>query len=1001
MNGAATSRSGRGARIRSRLTGFAAAAMTLAGIVAGPSTVESAPAADRAKDWWSFQPIRPVAPPAARSVGEVRSPIDAFILATLEEHRITPGPAADRHTLLRRATLDLTGLPPTPAEIGAFLADAAPDAFAKVVERLLASPRHGERWAQQWLDVVRYADTDGFEVNTERPNAWPYRDYVVRAFNSDKPYDRFVGEQLAGDVSGEDAATGFLVAAAVLLPGQIGADDVSKRLARQDALSEIVGCTGQTFLALSVGCARCHDHKFDPIPQRDYYTMQAFFAGVAYGDRPVRTTETEARLREAAALRPGLARIDDALARFEPVAQVLTGRRAAPDARTNVVSFPPVEARFVRFTIHDTGLHPTLGLIEPCIDELEIFTDEAVPRNIALAGLGTKATASGSRTSGSHRLEHLNDGRYGNAKSWMSDEPGRGWVLFELPAAARIGKVVWSRDREGAFTDRTPTAHTLEAGPTPGTMTRLAHVPPPRAAVVPGRNTDRFAPVSARRLRFTIEECTSLEPCLDELEVFTAGPSPRNVALASAGTTASASGTLPGSERHTLAHLNDGRFGNEHSWISATQGKGSVELTFARPEVIDRVVWGRDREGKFTDRLPTRYRIEVADDAGVWRKVAGNEDRRPFSPTAKPPALVSIAGLAPDEAKEAAGLIDERRRLDARITELSKVPMVYAGVFSEPETTRVLHRGDPEQPKDLVAPTVLSALGTLSMPADSTDPRRRLALGDWITGPAAPLTARVMVNRIWQGHFGVGLVETASDFGTMGARPTHPDLLEWLAGEFVRSGWSMKHLHRLILGSATYARSGRIDRDALAKDGDSRLLWRFPSRRLEAETLRDSMLAVSGRLDLKAGGRGFDLFRSRGGLDGFPPVESFGPEGLRRMVYAHKVRMERESVFGAFDCPDAGQTTARRRQSTTPIQALNLFNSRFTLDEAKAFAARIETEARPGADPAAKARLAYQLAFGRVPGPDELASAVPLVAEHGVATLCRVLFNSSEFLFLP
>ena len=211
----------------------------------------------------------------------------------------------------------------------------------------------------------------------------------------------------------------------------------------------------------------------------------------------------------------------------------------------------------------------------------------------------------------------------------------------------------------------------------------------------------------------------------------------------------------------------------------------------------------------------------------------------------------------------------------------------------------------------------------------------------------------------------------------------------------------MKHLHRLILGSATYARSGRIDRVALAKDTDSRLLWRFPSRRLEAETLRDSMLAVSGRLDLKAGGRGFDLFRSRGGLDGFPPVESFGPEGLRRMIYAHKVRMERESVFGAFDCPDAGQTTARRRQSTTPIQALNLFNSRFTLDEAKAFAARIETEAGPGADPAAKARLAYQLAFGRVPGPDELASAVPLVAEHGLATLCRVLFNSSEFLFLP
>ncbi len=987
--------------VRDWIHAIAAALVTMAGVLAGPPALEAAPAANSAKVWWSFQPIRPVAPPPTRSAGEARSPIDAFILAKLEEQGITPGPAADRRTLLRRATLDLTGLPPTTAETSAFFADAAPDAFAKIVERLLASPRHGERWAQQWLDVVRYADTDGFEVNTERPNAWPYRDYIVRAFNADTPYDRFVREQLAGDVSGEDAATGFLVASAVLLPGQIGADDVSKRLARQDALSEIVGCTGQTFLGLSVGCARCHDHKFDPIPQRDYYAMQAFFSGVAYGDRPVRTAETEARLREAEELKPGLARIDDALARFEPVAQVLAARRAAPDPRTNVVSFPPVEARFVRFSILDTGLHPTLGLIEPCLDELEIFTDEEAPRNIALSALGTKVTASGSRTSGSHRLEHLNDGRYGNAKSWMSDEAGRGWVLVELPTAARIGKVVWSRDREGTFSDRTPTAYTLEAGRTPETMTRLAHVPPPRAAVDPRKNIDRFEPIAARRLRFTIEECTSLEPCIDELEVFTAGPSPQNVALAAAGAIASASGTLPGSERHTLSHLNDGRFGNEHSWISATQSKGSVELTFAKAETIDRVVWGRDREGKFTDRSPTRYRIEVQDDAGGWRKVAGDEDRRPFSPIAKSPALVSVAGLAPDEAKEAASLLDERKRLDAHITGLSKVPMVYAGVFSEPETTRVLHRGDPEQPKDVVAPTVLSALGSLSLPADSAGPRRRLALGGWITGPAAPLTARVMANRVWQGHFGVGLVETASDFGTTGARPTHPDLLEWLAGELVRSGWSVKHLHRLILGSATYARSGRIDRAALAKDADSRLLWRFPSRRLEAETIRDSMLAVSGRLDLKAGGRGFDLFRSRGGLDGFPPVESFGPEGRRRMVYAHKVRMERESVFGAFDCPDAGQTTARRRQSTTPIQALNLFNSRFTLDEAKAFAARIETEAPPGADPAAKIGVAYQLAFGRVPEPDELASAVQLVAEHGLPTLCRVLFNSSEFLFLP
>ena len=352
-------------------------------------------------------------------------------------------------------------------------------------------------------------------------------------------------------------------------------------------------------------------------------------------------------------------------------------------------------------------------------------------------------------------------------------------------------------------------------------------------------------------------------------------------------------------------------------------------------------------------------------------------------------------------AQLAAQLLSEKRTLEARVALLSANPMVFGGSFTTPDETHRLHRGDPEQPRELVVPAVLSRLGSLALPSGSTEQERRLALASWIASPENPLTVRVLVNRIWQGHFGIGLVETASDFGRTGARPSHPELLDWLATQFIRSGWSIKYLHRLIALSATFRQSSRMNREALSIDADSRLLWRFPARRLEAEIIRDSMLAVNGRLNLKMGGPGFNLFGSRGGLNGFPPIESFRGDGLRRLVYAHKVRMERDAVFGAFDCPDAGQSTPHRRQSTSPIQALNLFNSPFTLEQAESFAARVKAEAGAGADLATQVRRACQLAFGREPATGELQDDCAVVKEHGLPTLCRALFNSNEFLFLP
>ncbi|MBL9126135.1 MAG: DUF1553 domain-containing protein [Verrucomicrobiales bacterium] len=787
-------------------------------------------------------PARPEVP-ETRDREWPRDEIDRFVLARLEREGLRSSPEADRTTWLRRVTLDLTGLPPAPDDLEAFLNDEGEAARERVVARLLASPAYGERWAQHWLDVVRFADTHGFEVNTERPNAWPYRDYVIRAFNADTPYDRFVREQIVGDASGEDAATGFLVTASVLLPGQIGADEPSKRLARQDALDEIVVNLGQTFLGASIGCARCHDHKTDPIPQREYYAMQAFVAGVEYEDRDLRTTEAEVLRAEERDLRARLGRLRVELTRFAPLAGSGV-RRPAPNARLNV---------------------------------------------------------------------------------------------------------------------------------------------------------DRFSPVRAKRLRFTVRQTNRLEPCIDECEVFDVGGT--NVALATAGATVTSSGDMVVADRHELRFVNDGRYGNASSWMSNEAGKGWVTFEFAGEPTIDRVVWGRDRDGEFSDRLATDYVIEVADATGVWRPVADAGDR------AKPDEVepkgdgVADAGLGPGEREEKARLEGERKRLEARLTEVAVGQRAFAGRFRKPDTIRVLRRGDPEQPKDEVVPAVPRMFDDLALPPNAEEQERRRALADWIASPRNPRTARVMANRIWQWHFGTGLVETPSDFGKSGAKPTHPDLLDWLASEFVRGGWSMKALHRRIVLSATYRQSGRRDSAAAAKDSEARLLWRFPSRRLEAEAIRDSMLAVSGRLNRKMYGPGFDLFDKRGGLTGFKPVEVFDAPGRRRMIYAHKVRREREAVFGAFDCPDAGQSAARRRESTTPIQALNLFNSRFTLDEAEAFAARVRLLS--GDDVAGQVRNAYRWALGREPDADERGDAEPVVRAHGLAALCRVLFNCNEFLFLP
>ena len=586
------------------------AAVSLAGCgIAGAQTT-----ADAKKAHWAFQPVQRSAVPAVKLKAWPRNPIDALILARLEKEELTPSKEADRATLMRRLKFDVLGLPPTPEELDAFVKDADPLAYEKLVDRYLASPHFGERWARHWLDAVRFAESDGFETNQPRANAWPYRDWVIRALNGDMPYDRFIKEQLAGDQLGADEATGFLVGGP---HDKVKSPDINLTLMqRGDELHDIVSTTSSTFLGLTVGCARCHNHKFDPISQVDYYAMRAVFAGVQHGERPVKKEADAARIQE---LRKLLADLEREIIAAEPIAN--------PGAKE--------------------------------------------PQRMPVNALG---------------------------------------------------------------------------------------------------NVEKFAPVKARFVRFTIEATNNLEPCIDELEIFTADA--KNVAL---GAKATSSGDYPGAAIHKLEHINDGKYGNSRSWISNTAGKGWVQLELRQAETIERIEWARDREGKYADRLPVKYRIEVALEPGQWQLVASSADRFAF-------------GVKLPERMQAR-LLARRADLEKQLRAAEGMTTAYVGRFTAPEPTHRLHRGDPMQKREQVGPAALTAFGGQLKVAskEPTDAERRMALANWIVDPANPLTARVLVNRLWHHHFGTGIVATPSDFGLNGAKPSHPELIDWLASEFLPS----------------------------------------------------------------------------------------------------------------------------------------------------------------------------------------------------------------------
>lgn len=840
-------------------------------------------------DWWSLRPIKKIAPPGIADAPPAWSehPIDQFVLDGLSEKGLRPSPQASPATLIRRATYDLIGLPPTADETRAFIVACAAEtgaenqvgdqAYAEMLDRLLASPHYGERWARHWLDVVRFGESTGFEVNHIIDDMWPYRDYVIRSLNEDKPYNEFILEHLAGDAIGPgdvDVEVGmtFLVAGAHDIVGN--QDAVQAAQIRANSIDEMIRATSESFLGLTVGCARCHDHKFDPISQKDYYRFYATFGGVYHDSREVATKE---QIRE---------------------------RR------------------------HQVG-----------------------------------------------PLERERDG--------LNKEKSAIQKIILDRAASKVDKydAIWSRppvDRKGT--------------------------------------EEQFETVKAQYLRITSEGRDNDPNArtgyrLDEVEVWTNAPESRNVAASRNGGTAQGNSTTPGdfAEAYDAGLTIDEAFGA--SWIATAP---TLTLEFAQPEIINRVLFSSDRPGALSataneSTFIGEYVIEASLDGESWTRVADSHDRQPNNDRHRRKRYLD-AETTQDEKQSIVALDNELRALGKKISAIPRFPRLRVGRLTQPKDPfHVFRGGDPQQKGEQVVSasmdTLSRAVDHYALLEDAPEQERRLALANWIADEQNPLTPRVLINRLWHYHFGTGLVSTPSDFGFMGGRPSHPELLDWLASEFsnpddTNQAWRIKRMHRLIMTSAAYRQAGTYDAKSAQVDVNSRLLWRYPPRRLSAEEIRDTMLAKSELLNTEMGGPGFRLYRYlRDNVSTYVPLETFGPATYRRSIYHQNVRASRVDLMSEFDSPDCALSEPRRVTTTSPLQALTLMNHQFTLDVAHALGERI-TERAAQEPHTSQSELAFELMFSRKPTSFEIRVSDELIEEHGLGALLRTLLNTNEFIYV-
>ena len=779
-------------------------------------------------DHWSFQPVvRPEVP------GGAANPVDGFLNKALKEAELTPNKETSPRELIRRVSIVLTGLPPTAEEVSKFEKASQANtgkAYADLVDRLMASPHFGERWAQHWLDVIRWAETNGSESNLYRKGAWIYRDYVVRAFNEDVPYDRFLTEQLAGDQLGVGEATGFLVAGPHVPAATVGRQPTAIRQARADRMDEIMQTVGASMLGVTVSCARCHNHKFDPVSIQDYYSLTAVFQGVEFGGRYPEFSKDHPRRKRAAEIYPQLN------AERKTMREGI-GFWEENWGGYNDMVFPRTKT---------TALRVEFDRAKVFIDELEVFGPENHRKNLALASDGTTLVEDPEMVNEGSPVSKANDGEYGTM-IWKGFAPKgskkKPWVEINFKEAQEVNRFRYSSNREYYF----------------------------------------------------------------ETDYLTSGPN----------------GQFPG------------------------------------------------------------VRILAKQEDGSWKEIASRPKAR-------------------NALKTNGVLKNASQRLHQHIETLAEEGPRHSfiGRFSKPGVTKVLHRGSPENPRDEVPPASFKILnGDLGLDSNASDQQRRMAFAKWLTDPKNPLTSRVMVNRIWHHLFGSGIVPTGSDFGLAGAPPSHPELLDWLASEFVEKKWSMKSMIRLLVMSDAFKRSSLPESRGMEKDAGATLLWRYPPQRVEAEVIRDGILQASGKLDRSIGGRSYRIHNVKKTYAQWEVENNHGSETWRRLLYQERMRRVDDRIFTAFDFPDCGQVRAKRPVSTTPLQALNLLNSDFVVEQAEFIAERATKDA--GGDPSKAVQRAFELVLGREPDADELKDGLDISKSNSLAIVCRSLINSNEFAYLP
>ena len=841
---------------------------------------------------WAFQ--TPTVPPLPniKHPHWAQRPLDHFILARLESQQLTPAPRTSKTSLIRRATFDLTGLPPTPEEIASFLADDSPEAFAKVVDRLLASPRYGERWGRHWLDVVRYADTAGENSDMPVDDAWRYRNYVVHAFNADKPFDRFIHEQLAGDIIAKTTAkvsperySELITATGYLAISRRHGHDAKKD--HYLTIEDTIDTLGKSFLGLTIACARCHDHKFDPISAADYYGLYGIFASTRYaypgseGNRPI---------TDLVPLNPS-GELAARIAKWKTRKTELEGEVAAIKKE-----FSKRSAAFVKLATQPR----------------KEWAKGVVPINTEQAFAATVEVRAG-------EMLQLTVGPRANY--------GADTTILEWQIETADGKLQWDL-----------TADTLD--------NLLAGNPHP------DRHGNAFAWsfLDARKPGVLLTAPVAAVDNHKPLQAWKAAGAGLPQAMVNSGNAAVQAWTTLLPRTFYVHPAADGPVAV--AWTSPVTGK-----VVLKGLVKDGHPFGDGVDWKL-EQLPGDFRAAIRQPAQLTQKLA---------------------------AAEAA--------LQAHVATELKMPHAYAVSEEMPANVKpvALHkRGDPKHPGAVVPRKNLDLLGGQPVRQGSG----RLELAQWIAAPSNTLTARVIANRVWLNHFGRGLVSTPNDFGTQGQPPTHPALLDWLATELVRSKWSLKALHRTIMLSATY-------QTAAAEGPAQKLYGAFTPRRLSAEELRDTLLSLSGTLNLTMP-EGHPFPKGRGFSQHNPFRANY--DHAHRSVYLMVQRIQRRPLMAIFDGADPNASTGQRRLSNVPTQALYFLNNEFLHTHAAGFATHLA--ATP--DPAARIRRAHTLALGRPATAAEIAETRDFITAYTAAAdepkawaaWCRVLLGSNEFLYV-